>query len=92
MQKGFEFLTFIFALPHDDSIVWEIRKSTSLLFQLLKIEAIQTSLFVDVSDVLDIVLFEMSQRRSQNLPLDDSLTSSSLNNLLTLSRAFERLY
>ncbi len=92
MQKDFEFLTFIFALFHDDSIVWEIRKSISSLSQLLKIEAIQISLFVDVSDVLDIVLFEMSQRQSQNLPLDDSLTSFSLDDLLTLSRAFERLY
>ena len=92
MQKGFEFLTFIFALPYDDSIVWEIRKSISSLFQLLKIEAIQISLFVDVSDVLDIVLFEMSQRQSQNLPLDDSLTPSSLDDLLTFFRAFERLY
>jgi len=59
---------------------------------LPKIEAIQTSLFVDVSDVLDTVLFEMPQRRSQNLPLDDPLISLPLDDLLTLSRASERLY
>ncbi len=83
MQKGLESLAFIFALPHGDPIVWGIRKSTPPPPQLPKIEAIQTSLFVDVPDVLGTVLFEMPQRRSQNLPLDDSLTPS---------RASERLY
>jgi len=46
----------------------------------LKIEAIQISLFVDVPDVL-VTVFEMPQRRSQNLSLDD---------LFTFSRAFGR--
>ena len=61
----------------------EFENSTPPPPQLPKIEAIQTSLFVDVPDVLDTVLFEMPQRRSQNLSLDDPLT---------LSRASERLY
>ncbi len=52
MQKGLESLAFIFALPHDDPFIWGIRNSTPPPPQLPKIEAIQTSLFVDVPDVL----------------------------------------
>jgi len=61
----------------------KFKNQFSSFSQLLKIEAIQTSLFIDVSDVLDIILFEMSQRRSQNL---------SLNDFFIFSRTFERLY
>ncbi len=60
MQKGLEFLTFIFALSHDDSFIWEIRNSISSLSQLLKIEAIQISLFIDVSDVLSAMSKSLS--------------------------------
>jgi len=52
MQKGLESLAFIFALPHDDPFIWGIRNSTPSPLQWPKIEAIQTSLFVDVPDVL----------------------------------------
>ncbi len=55
MQKDLEFLTFIFALSHDDLFIEEIQKSISSFSQLLEIEAIQISLFVDVSDVLVII-------------------------------------
>jgi len=52
MQKGLEFLTFIFALPHDDSFIEGKSEINLIVSQLLEIEAIHTSLFVDVSDVL----------------------------------------
>jgi len=42
----------------------KFENSISSLSQLLKIEAIQIFLFVDVSDILDIILFKMSQHRS----------------------------
>ena len=70
----------------------EFENSTPPPPQLPKIEAIQTSLFVDVPDVLGTVLFEMPQRRSQNLPLDDPLTPPPLDEPPTPSRASERLY
>ncbi len=52
MQKGLESLAFIFALPHGDPFIGGIQKSTPPPPQLPEIEAIQTSLFVDVPDVL----------------------------------------
>ena len=52
MQKGLESLAFIFALPHCDSLYEEFENSTPPPPQLPKIEAIHTSLFVDVPDVL----------------------------------------
>ncbi len=48
MQKGLESLTFIFALPHGDPLYEEFENSTPPPPQLPKIEAIQTSLFIDV--------------------------------------------
>ena len=54
----------------------------------LKIEVIQTSLFVDVPDVLGTVLFEMPQRRSQNLSLENSLTSSTASFVATASAVY----
>ncbi len=52
MQKGLESLAFIFALPHCDPLYEEFENSTPPPPQLPKIEAIHTSLFVDVPDVL----------------------------------------
>jgi len=55
MQKGLESLAFIFALPHGDPFVGGIQKSIPpplICPKSPQIEAIQTSLFVDVPDVL----------------------------------------
>ncbi len=86
------------------SFVWEIWKFNLIVFQLLKIEAIQIFLFIDVLVIIFIRNFSTSKLKSISrwlshlskwLSLDDFLILFkwlSLDNSLTLSRAFERLY
>jgi hypothetical protein len=52
MQKGLESLAFIFALPHGDPFIGGKSEINPTAPQLPEIEAIHTSLFVDVPDVL----------------------------------------
>jgi len=51
-------LAFIFALPHCDPLYEEFENSTPPPPQLPKIEAIQTSLFVDVLVTVFILVYE----------------------------------
>ncbi len=68
MQKDLEFLTFIFALSHDDSFIEEKSEINLIAFQLLKIEAIHISLFVDVSDILVTVFIQnVSTSKSKSI-------------------------
>ncbi len=68
MQKDLEFLTFIFALSYDDSFIEEKSEINLIAFQLLKIEAIHISLFVDVSDILVIVFIQnVSTSKSKSI-------------------------
>ena len=60
MQKDLEFLTFIFALSYDDSFIEEKSEINLIAFQLLKIEAIHISLFIDVSDVFSAMSRSLS--------------------------------
>jgi len=64
VQKDLEFLTFIFALSYDDSLYEKFENSISSLFQLLKIEAIQISLFIDVLVIVFVQNFSTSKLKS----------------------------
>ena len=81
MQKGLESLAFIFALPHGDPFIGGIQKSTPPPPNCPKLKLFRPLCLLTFLTFLWPFLFEMPQRRSQNLPLDDPLTPS---------RAFER--
>ena len=56
MQKDLEFLTFIFALFHDDSFIKELQKSISSSFNCLKLK-----LFISLCLLTFLMFFQLCQ-------------------------------